>query len=123
MIRLEDRSQVSHDNAWVKRAEVRAFRIVENSYVAYDLQISTTLGTKLQFWRRYAEFDRLRAQLLIELPEEYLSIPQLPPKSSTSGLENALFLETRQDGLDYFAKCIFMNPLVAHAHALKDFIR
>lgn len=123
MIRLEDRSRVNHDGAWVKRAEVRAFRVIENSYVAYDVQLLTILGARLQLWRRYAEFDRLRVQLLRELPEEHLSIPQLPPKSSTSGLDNTVFLETRQDGLDYFAKCVFMNPFIACSHAIKDFVR
>ena len=122
MIVLEDRSKVLNDGLWANNVEVPTYQVVEGSYVAYDIQITTVSGARIQRWKRYLDFDRLKTELLIETPEDKLAIPQLPPKSSNKNLDNAYFLKVRQDRLEYFAKCVLLNPDLARSQVVRRFI-
>lgn len=111
-----------HEGLWARDAQITGHQVVEGAYVVYQLVVTTMRGTKLRLWRRYAEFDALRAKLLAEVPAERLAIPTLPPKSSKSGIENTTFLKSREEGLCYFVRCVFLNPHTARSAAVKRFI-
>lgn len=123
MTLFEDRSQVLNERLWARNVEVASYQIVEESYVAYDIQITTTTGAHIQRWKRYLDFDQLKLDLMDEKPNERLAIPHLPPKSSNKNLGNSGFLKQRQDGLEYFAKCVILNPDLAKSQAVLRFIR
>lgn len=123
MTRLEDRSRVLNDGLWARNVEVPSYQVVDDSYVAYDLQITTVDGAHIQRWKRYLDFDQLKADLLSENPRDSLAIPQLPPKAANKNLDNSYFLKCRQDGLEYFAKCVLLNPDLARSQAVRRFIR
>lgn len=123
MIVLEDCSQVTHDGLWAQSVEIPAYDVVERSYVVWEVRITTLQGSNVKLWRRYAEFDTLRERLLDECPAERLTVPALPPKSGNKNLENAVFLNIRRDGLEYFLLCVLLNPHLARARAVSQFVR
>lgn len=119
---IEDHSQSPHEGIWATDAEVASYQVVEDTYVVFEVVVTTLRGTKVRIWRRYAEFDAFYNDLIEERPEERLAIPTLPPKSGNRGLENAAFQKARLGGLDYFVKCALLNPNTARSTAVKRFI-
>lgn len=122
MILLEDRSAVLHDAIWVNNVSIDAYKVENEDFVTYKIELVTINNASIEFWRRYSSFERLYDNIIRERSEEYLAVPNLPPKTGYRTLDNDIFLRLRMDSLEYFLKCVLLNPYTAGSEAVKWFI-
>ncbi|KAI0473795.1 Phox homologous domain-containing protein [Xylariaceae sp. FL0804] len=71
--------------------------------------------------KRYSEFDDFRDRLIRTFPGFEAAVPELPPKSIIYKFRPQ-FLEKRRSGLQYFLKCILLNPEFSGSPVLKEFL-
>lgn len=110
------------DEIWVNNVSIGEYRVENESFVTYKIEVITITNSSIEFWRRYSSFERLYDDVIRERSEEYLAVPSLPPKTGYRTLDNEIFLKLRMDSLEYFLKCVLLNPYTGGSEAVKWFI-
>ena len=113
--------------SWAKSVSVTDPTVIRTSgdpkarmgpgYVVWLCRIEPQVAAAapIEVYRRYSEFEGLREELCMAIPQlAQRTIPRLPSKSVVSRFRGP-FLERRRKGLEFFLASILLNPqLSAH---------
>ena len=123
----DDDEEEDNHASWAKSVSVTDPRVIRTSgdakarmgpgYVVWLCRIEPQVAAAapIEVYRRYSEFEGLREELCMAIPQlAQRTIPRLPPKSLVSRFRGP-FLERRRKGLEFFLASILLNPqLSAH---------